>query len=407
MQKISHFLRHSFLALSVCLGGCTAPVTPNFAEMSATYAGILEQYQINSILMNVVRSSLERPLSFLDMPNINGSGSINTSPNISGTLMGVSYGALAGSLSSLSPSLGVSFGNSFNFTQSSLDNATFWKGFLTEIPLETLKFFGKNHIPNEVIFTLTVDQVQIIKPSGEVVYYVNHPLRPNYERFQNMMYGLLKNGLRIDLVSVPNYIGLPQTELELKRTYGDDPISNMSNMGIDAQLVSDGQEKKYQAIRFVKGYKFCMARNEFESEVTKEFGEDIFCNKKNNNPSKNQEPKSGLVIVMRSPRNVFDFLGQVTEAQTIDPSNLLMLPPTPITFNKKVGQSKRYALFVINKNNSTPRSFASVKTVDGDLYEIPGDNNGYSPMVMDILSQLLILSKIPGSIPPSPGILIR
>lgn len=124
----------TFVALTV--GGCTTPVTPDFTEMSANYAGILEQYQLNSILINIVRASNERPLSFLDIPSINGSGSVTTSPSISGSMNGF-IGGLAGGpagIASISPSLNLSFGNSFNFSQSSLDNATFLRGFFIANP---------------------------------------------------------------------------------------------------------------------------------------------------------------------------------------------------------------------------------------------------------------------------------
>ena len=55
---------------AIAIGGCTTPVTPDFTEMSASYASILEQYQLNSILINIIRASNERPLSFLDIPSI-------------------------------------------------------------------------------------------------------------------------------------------------------------------------------------------------------------------------------------------------------------------------------------------------------------------------------------------------
>jgi hypothetical protein len=51
--------------------------------MSRKYAIILEQYQIDMIFTNIVRSSLDRPLSFLDMPNITGTGSVEVLPAVS------------------------------------------------------------------------------------------------------------------------------------------------------------------------------------------------------------------------------------------------------------------------------------------------------------------------------------
>jgi hypothetical protein len=64
-------------------------------------------------------------------------------------------------------------------------------------------------------------------------------------------------------------------------------------------------------------------------------------------------------------------------------------------------------LLVVRKNDPNNRNFASVKNIDDDVYSIPANDNGYSPMVLKIISQLLSLNKVPGSIPVSPGILLR
>jgi hypothetical protein len=43
----------------------------------------------------------------------------------------------------------------------------------------------------------------------------------------------------------------------------------------------------------------------------------------------------------------------------------------------------------------------------GETYSIPMENNGYSPLVINILSQLVNLNKGVGSIPASPAVLIK
>jgi hypothetical protein len=49
---------------------------------------------------------------------------------------------------------------------------------------------------------------------------------------------------------------------------------------------------------------------------------------------------------------------------------------------------------------------SSVKYFGVD-YTVPLEKNGYSSVVFDLMSLLVTLSKIPGSIPASPGILIQ
>jgi hypothetical protein len=43
----------------------------------------------------------------------------------------------------------------------------------------------------------------------------------------------------------------------------------------------------------------------------------------------------------------------------------------------------------------------------GATYSIPDDSNSFSREVMVLLSQLLTLNKISGSIPPSPAVLVK
>lgn len=68
--------------------GCTTGITPDFGQMSSKYANSLEQYQINMIFQNILRASENRPVSFLDMPTINGSGSIGVTPAVSALFSG-------------------------------------------------------------------------------------------------------------------------------------------------------------------------------------------------------------------------------------------------------------------------------------------------------------------------------
>ena len=51
--------------------------------MSSAYREVLESYSLDNILINVVRSSEQLPLSFLDMPNVIGSGGIAASAGLS------------------------------------------------------------------------------------------------------------------------------------------------------------------------------------------------------------------------------------------------------------------------------------------------------------------------------------
>ena len=205
------------IAISAILSGCGSAGAPDFSQMSAKYANILEQYQINMIFQNILRSSENRPVSFLDMPTINGSGSITTTPYASAFFTGgilpynSSYLPINGGLNSITPGISLSVGNTFNFTQSSLDNAVFWKGYLNELPIEMVKYFEHNHIPKEVLLSLVVDEIIITQPDGAQTYLINNPLRPDYPEFQKRLYKLISYGLGAYLVDTSKKLGHQQT----------------------------------------------------------------------------------------------------------------------------------------------------------------------------------------------------
>lgn len=90
MRKVKKILFP--LIISTMLGGCGSSAIPEFGEMSTRYTDVLEQYQINSTFYNIIRAANSRPLSFLDIPSINGSGSIVVAPSASAIFNG---GALA------------------------------------------------------------------------------------------------------------------------------------------------------------------------------------------------------------------------------------------------------------------------------------------------------------------------
>lgn len=405
------------LALSAALSGCGSAGLPDFGQMSAKYANLLEQYQINSIFQNILRSSENRPVSFLDMPTINGWGSISVNPYASAFFSGgilpynAAYLPINGGLNSVTPGVAFSVGNTFNFTQSSLDNAVFWKGYLNELPVEMVKYFEHNHIPKEVLFSLVVDEIIITKPNGESTYYINNPLRPEYPEFQKRMYQLINYGLGAYLVNTSQKIGPPLSVNDLKATYGERVFELMKNAGIVLQRVGPTSQLTFQPIQVSKNHMICIKSNKYENFVREEFGDEIFCQEtleqevKGQNALKKNQPK--VEIRIRSTNNIFEFLGQVIKAQLADPPYLVTLPPTATTFNSNKKTANQYALFIVEKDKPQVRPFAAVEGLDGSIYSIPSQDGGYSAMAIKLLSQFMSLQKIPGSIPVSPSVLLK
>lgn len=403
--------------LTLVLGGCGTATAPDFSAMSSKYANTLEQYQINMIFQNILRASENRPVSFLDMPNINGSGSITATPSLGALFAGgafpanASYLPISGGLATLTPNVSLTVGNNFNFTQSSLDNAVFWKGYLSQLSIENVKYFEHNHIPKEVLLSLVVDEIVITKPNGDTHTLINNPLRPEHPEFQRHLYKLIEYGLGAYLVDTSQKIGPPISANNIKSRFGDNAFQVMKEAGITLQKVNSSSELLFQPIQVSMQYKLCIKTNKYENFVRQEYGPEIFCEEtlaeQTKKPSTAKAVQPKIAIRIRSTNNIFEYLGEVVRAQLNTPPYLVTLPPTSTTFRDNKGSKNEFVLLLVNKDKPTPRPFAAIEALDESIYSIPSQDNGYSPLAIKLLAQFMSLQKIPGSIPASPSVLLR
>ena len=418
------------LLLSMMLSGC-ASVSPDFSDMSQSYQKSIEKYQNNNFLLNIVRSSKEMPLSFLDIPSVIGTGNISETAGLAGLFYSASPGSgLAGAftassngLSYTNPSLTLSLGRSFNFTQSSLANAQFEKEFLSTIPIETINFFARHHIPPELIFSLTIDSIEVAKPDGTTKEYFNNPTSPHFDEFQALMRHLIQYGLTTEVVKTENPLGpaldvkklgpsLPQTILQY--------VGSKNSNKLDFKPASVKNPDLYQFTQETTTARLCFAAYKNIQAVRREFGDSMLCQNPLGTTQQKVErlgitgtlspnkDKTSLAIRIRSNRDVYHFLGEVLTAQIQAQPRITFLEPTVISNQQKKSlNEEKVPLLVINKN--PPMGTKSIATVDydGDSYIIPAENNGYSALVIDVLSQFLNLNKIPGSIPASPAVLVK
>jgi hypothetical protein len=120
--------------------------------------------------------------------------------------------------------------------------------------------------------------------------------------------------------------------------------------------------------------------------------------------SKNLE----FVIGVRSPGNVFDFLGAVLNAQFEgDGSKEVLLQPSNSVFDSYNQRYKKpLPLFKVYKNASNVESAASVE-YKGIKYSVADNDESYTKDVMEFMSTLVTIAKIPGAIPASPAVIVR
>lgn len=425
----------SIAVLSVLLVGCSATGTTSFQAMSSSYREVVEGYANDNILINVIRASEQLPMTFLDMPSVVGSGAIGAGIGLNANIMSADPSSVSGFFSATAavsgtyyaPNIGLSVNNSFNFTQSSLDNEPFMRSFLSDLQPEDIAMLANNNAgPKSVLYSLVIENVQIRDSYGNVIQsWNNDPKSPNYAEFQHILYRLIDSGLRTEVVNQREVLSGP-VDLDFVSQNLDKVIPFYTMPGV--RLVpTQGKAKSglYEFVRFTPVTRMCLTKNQNEATLEKQFTDSAFCNPhfKNSdiphnligdlsNPGITHEDKHTLAIKLRSPRNIYAFLGAIVSLQLqsnpkiikVKDSDLFASNPSAV-FDLNDDASS-LPLFVVSKDSSFAKPVVRVN-YRGSTYSIPSDRASRSREVLVLLSEILTLSKVPGSIPASPTVLLN
>ena len=390
--------------------------------MSQSYQSLMESYSLNSLLLNIVRASKSRPLSFLAIPSITGTGSINETAGLSANILSSLPGTVGGFFSAgagtyYTGGAQATLGKSFTFTQSSMDNAEFQKKILTPISLETINYFNNRHANKELLFSITLSSIEIKRPHQEPETYNNYPDSRSYGEFQILLHKLIQYGLSTQLLETKENVGplMPKT-FRNKEVFTYLDSKNKHNLDLEEVLTPDGP--RFQLVQNRSVANVCFIKNEYSKEVASEFGDSFFCfnhfdafdkKKKLAMLSENtneKDNKTSIRFVSRSSHEIFDYLGAILRAQIKNPEDIpSIVNKSPLTDHEPL-TIKELPIMIIEKNKSSGRALATI-TYDDDIYSIPADHNGYSSIVVSLLTQLMALNRVPGSIPASPTILIK
>jgi len=421
-MKITTLIAISILGLT---SGCTSINSTSFSNMSAAYREVVESYSNDNILLNIVRSSKNMPLSFLDIPSVIGTGNVLSTAGLTSYQAGVPSSALPPT--STTGNVGLTVNNGFTFTQASLDNAQFMQSFLKEIPLSVLGFKGTERLlPRAVSYTLLIESIELRSNNSIVHRYSNDPLDPNYQDFQNLLYLLIEAGLTVENKLVKTPLGPPLEEKLLTKSlesWGSTTVDNLAKGIISFEKVNVRNKDAYQLVRNDFRPRVCVNEVRAKELLGNLLSSEAYCTDSPKYPKTDINfpniiqtftkfyPKAknmGLVIGIRSPGNVFDYLGAVLNAQLMnDGSKMVMIKPSTSVFDS---YNERYKnaqpLFKIYRNQSVTNPVATVK-YKGLTYSIADDDDSYSKDVMEFMSTLVTVAKIPGAIPPSPAVIVR
>ena len=424
------------IALLLVTTGCSSTRSGSFKDMSSAYREVVEQYSNDNILLNIVRASNNMPLSFLDIPTVVGSGSMTVNAGVGTNVFSnnpssfggfFSAGNTANDSSGTSGSLGMSVNNGFTFTQSSLDNSSFMLAFLKEMPIEYVDYQGTERLrPRTVEYSLLIDKIELVSPDGsKVLRFINDPMAPHYQKFQEALLLLIEVGLRAEsrTLSTPITPAMSQAEyLVYSRGMNSALVDNIVKGTIQVVKKNNGGNVSYQLYKNTSYSVMCVNKYQAKKLYNNFFHESSFCESSAANDSSEMEYSSAsnmykergrdmkdmkINIKLRSVGNVFDYLGSVMLVQQRTPPKDVLIYPSKNLLQSYYDAYKEPApLLKVYKNNSSINPIASV-TYRGDTYSISDDDESYSKIVIEYLSILLTMAKVPGSIPASPAVLVR
>lgn len=430
MKKIN-FKNYLLFASTCLLSACG--VAPSFSDMSQAYQTEVARYSNNNLLLNVVRASKQMPMSFLDIPSVLGSGSIGTNAGISDAWYSTGmFGAAlaAGGGYSNYASLGMSTNRGFNFTQSSLDNADFIKGFLSPINMANVSYFTNGQQPKYLVFNLLIGSISFTDKDGKFVSLINDPYSSNFGDFQKAINLLVSLGLTTEMVQKMNFIGPTFTEQALIDGRIMSTFMNSPNKGGTILKKTVQGKDIYQYAVPEMGFRFCFNPVVAKAEVIDRFGEELLCHGMagagnsipkldGNKPIKEAalaksaagsnaqgSQKQTFSLQVRSPNDVFSYLGVITYKQLKSGNTEYVTVPSDQ--GTLVGDTTRNVLTpILMVEQKIPTKKIAVVDYDDEIYAVPQVNNGFSSATMNILSQLVNICKVSGSIPPSPAVLVK
>ncbi len=411
--NLSYWLTRVTATMSVImLAGCSG-FAPNFNDMTAAYSATLSEHERNSLLTNLVRASEGLPLQFTTIPTVVGSGTVVGTMSIGADIVSSSPSSVPGFFSAadrsvVKPGASLATSRQFNFTLAALDNEQFTRGYLSDLTVSSVNFFtSTSEVSQELLFTMIFESVFFDSNNQkERVMFKNALNKKDFDAFRDVVIGLIESGLQTEQIVVPRPIGPPITREEAVKVISQLALAgkDIQNLGWTIGEVKTPQGQRYQTQLRDLRYRFCLSSINDEVLGQYKLSPTTRCKRFKSEDSDNDDGLYRMGLNLRSTRDVFKYLGRIIKAQ-LDQEN----PWTPsILILNDDGTKTEVPILVVKRGSPPPgeKVVAQSSFLDQSYY-IPYNNNGMSTEVIELLSVIVTMNKVPGSIRNSPGILLN
>lgn len=387
------------LALAVLGGGC-ASVQPELGQMAQAYSMAVEEHERNEMLLNILRASNTLPMHFTTIATMLGQGTLSATSKLSALVSPLSEGQLASELQS---------SRRFDFTLSSLNNQQFTKGFLADIAVGDLHVLDSSgQIPRELLYMLLFNRVTVHSRGEALRVMTNSGAPADFASFEQAVAELVKAGLRTESYRRSMIVGPELTRPEAATIVGDS-LRNLQNLldlpegeWFSLQTVPGTTDRYRVQVRALRN-RFCMDPPSRAASAFSGLGAGIDCRPDVLAEAAPSAPiADSLRIDLRSTRDVLRYLGTLVREQ------LRERDPWVARLSRGTFGGDARTILQVRRGAAPAGSKVIAQTqYFGETFHVPMEDSGLSAQVFEMLSILMALNKVPGSVPASPGVLLR
>lgn len=416
--------RSAVLGISLAtLSGCASLGETPMVDMAVSHNQTIDQIERNTLLLNILRAADEQPLTFTAISYVGGNGSISSALSLSDSRKSF----LAHVLSfSASAELGVSSG--FSYSLSTLDNEQFNRSFLADLPLERLRYLHVGtSLYNSVLWTLAGRGIEANElADGEALStrrYNNSTNPQEWAAFQELIAGALRLGMSFEDTPIEVPLGPRMSSTEAKQLTGT-IINNWNQYHGGGAVAGTARPKlvelggpdaalTHQLVMVSNKIRLCFNPPKiqewpYDGEALCRSGsahQNWLRLQASRPPTAPPLPPISLKLQnldIRSPREIFYFLGSVVRPQLERPGSAPALVSA-----QKANEPARPLINIVCGRSPADKETLAVATHRGRACHIPRGDNSHSAHVMQYLGLLVTLSKVAGAVPTSPAVLLR
>ncbi len=357
----------------------------HFDNRVGTYDVVAAQSRDAMILTNVIRASHAEPLSFVQLGQINGSGTASATAGLPSLILGPHVTAATSVLThtlqneavfGANPAGGSGFiGNSANiagstnFTVSPSESKDFYQGLLHEVDPLILQLFIQQGVSREILFYLFTDRL-IVDRGGQKTELRNDPLDPEtFAKFQHFVRLAIDYGL------------------------SSEPVPGKGNSVMLTGPEKSAEPKKYQ-LCFNKMYWSPTAPPAANSPIC---GGSTVAPEEHTVSYVGHEGESvKLTILPRSAFAIFQYLGRIVAAG--EQGRIQLSSREAIDY----GPLHDDFLFVVTDGSNGPCYLAV--NYEGINYCVPAEGATNTKRILGLLVQLIALNTAIEDVPVTPTV---